>query len=162
MDELSRSFPQGVQYQVVYDPTTNVREGIREVAKTLFEAILLVVIVVVLFLQTWRASVIPLVAVPVSVVGTFAVMRAFGFSINTLSLSPALSAILLRKHGAAPDRLTRALDFLFGWLFRRFNRLFARGSDGYSRLAGRVVRRRGRALVVYAALVAVTVFAFSK
>src|SRR4051794_13141571 len=65
MDELSRSFPQGMEHRVVYDPTVNVREGIIEVAKTLFEAILLVVVVVVLFLQTWRASVIPLVAVPV-------------------------------------------------------------------------------------------------
>ncbi|HVY38546.1 MAG TPA: efflux RND transporter permease subunit, partial [Polyangia bacterium] len=93
MDQLSRNFPQGIQYQVVYDPTTNVREGIAEVAKTLFEAILLVVIVVVLFLQTWRASIIPLVAVPVSVVGTFAVLLAFGFSINTLSLFGLVLAI---------------------------------------------------------------------
>jgi len=93
MDELSRSFPQGVAYEVVYDPTTNVREGIDEVAKTLFEAILLVVVVVVLFLQTWRASIIPLVAVPVSIVGTFAVLLAFGFSINTLSLFGLVLAI---------------------------------------------------------------------
>src|SRR6476620_10738451 len=93
MDQLSRNFPQGIEYQVVYDPTTNVREGIAEVAKTLFEAILLVVIVVVLFLQTWRASIIPLVAVPVSVVGTFAVLLAFGFSINTLSLFGLVLAI---------------------------------------------------------------------
>src|SRR5206468_5414334 len=71
----------------------NVREGISEVAKTLFEAILLVVIVVVLFLQTWRASIIPLVAVPVSVVGTVAVLLAFGFSINTLSLFGLVLAI---------------------------------------------------------------------
>ena len=217
---------------MVYDPTTYVREGIAEVAKTLFEAILLVVIVVVLFLQTWRASIIPLVAVPVSIVGTFAVLLAFGFSINTLSLfglvlaigivvddaivvvenverniaaglspreasykameevsgpiiaialvlcavfvpvafvsgltgqfyrqfaltiafstiisafnsltlSPALSAILLRPHGVAPDRLTRVLDFLFGWLFRRFNRLFGRASESYGRTAGRIIR----------------------
>ena len=69
------------------------REGIAEVAKTLFEAILLVVIVVVLFLQTWRASIIPLVAVPVSIVGTFAVLLAFGFSINTLSLFGLVLAI---------------------------------------------------------------------
>jgi multidrug efflux pump subunit AcrB len=93
MDQLSRNFPQGIEYQVVYDPTTNVREGIAEVAKTLFEAILLVVIVVVLFLQTWRASIIPLVAVPVSIVGTFAVLLAFGFSINTLSLFGLVLAI---------------------------------------------------------------------
>jgi multidrug efflux pump len=254
MEQLSRNFPQGVGYQVVYDPTTNVREGITEVAKTLFEAILLVVIVVVLFLQTWRASIIPLVAVPVSIVGTFAVLLVFGFSINTLSLfglvlsigivvddaivvvenverniaaglspreasykameevsrpiiaialvlcavfvpvafvsgltgqfyrqfaltiafstvisainsltlSPALSAILLRRHGAEPDRLTRLLDFLFGWLFRRFNRLFARGSDSYGRAAGRVIRRRGTALVVYVGLLVVTAFGFSR
>ncbi|HEU5219568.1 MAG TPA: efflux RND transporter permease subunit, partial [Gemmatimonadales bacterium] len=73
MRELSAGFPQGVEYRIVYDPTINVRDGIREVIKTLLEAVLLVVIVVVLFLQTWRASVIPLVAVPVSIVGTFAV-----------------------------------------------------------------------------------------
>jgi multidrug efflux pump len=254
MKELSRNFPQGVAYQVVYDPTTNVREGIREVAKTLFEAILLVVVVVVLFLQTWRASVIPLVAVPISIVGTFAVMLAFGFSINTLSLfglvlaigivvddaivvvenvernieaglsprdashqamrevsrpivaialvlcavfvpvafvsgltgqfyrqfaltiafstvisainsltlSPALSAILLRPHGTPPDRLTRVIDFLFGWLFRLFNRAFGRGSRSYGGVVGRVIRRRGLVLAMYAVLVAVTGFSFSR
>jgi len=254
MTALSRNFPQGVAYQVVYDPTTNVREGIREVAKTLFEAILLVVVVVVLFLQTWRASVIPLVAVPISIVGTFAVMLAFGFSINTLSLfglvlsigivvddaivvvenvernieaglsprdashqamrevsrpivaialvlcavfipvafvsgltgqfyrqfaltiafstvisainsltlSPALAAILLRPHGTPPDRLTRVIDLLFGWLFRLFNRVFRRGSQGYGSVVGGVIRRRGLVLAMYAVLVAVTGFSFSR
>jgi hydrophobe/amphiphile efflux-1 (HAE1) family protein len=254
MSDLSRNFPEGVEFRIVYDPTVNVREGISEVAKTLFEAILLVVVVVVLFLQTWRASVIPLVAVPVSIVGTFAVLLAFGFSINTLSLfglvlaigivvddaivvvenvernieaglspreasykameevsrpiiaialvlcavfipvafvsgltgqfyrqfaltiafstvisalnsltlSPALSAILLRRHGAPPDRLTRVLDRLLGWLFRRFNRLFGRGSAAYGRVVGRVTRRRGVALAVYTALIALTVFGFSR
>src|SRR6476661_3958872 len=93
MEELKKNFPEGVQYQIVYDPTTNVRDGIHEVVKTLFEAILLVVLVVVLFLQTWRASVIPLVAVPVSIVGTFAIMLGFGFSINTLSLFGLVLAI---------------------------------------------------------------------
>ena len=219
MQELKANFPQGVDYRIVYDPTVNVRDGIREVVKTLFEAILLVVLVVVLFLQTWRASVIPLVAVPVSIVGTFAILLMSGFSINTLSLfglvlaigivvddaivvvenvernieaglsprdaahkamdevsrpiiaiglvlcavfvpvaflsgltgefyrqfaltiafstvisainsltlSPALSAILLKPHGAAPDRLTRWLDRGLGWLFRPFNRAFSRG-----------------------------------
>ena len=76
MDELKKNFPQGVEYRIVYDPTIFVRDSIREVVQTLLEAILLVVLVVVLFLQTWRASVIPLVAVPVSIVGTFAVMLA--------------------------------------------------------------------------------------
>ena len=78
--------PQGVDYSIVYDPTTFVRDSIKEVVKTLFEAVLLVVLVVILFLQTWRASIIPLLAVPISVVGTFALMLLFGFSINALSL----------------------------------------------------------------------------
>jgi hydrophobe/amphiphile efflux-1 (HAE1) family protein len=254
MEELKQNFPAGVDYRIVYDPTMNVRDGIREVVVTLFEAILLVVIVVVLFLQTWRASIIPLVAVPVSVVGTFAIMLAFGFSINTLSLfglvlsigivvddaivvvenvernialglspreasykameevsrpiiaialvlcavfvpvafvsgltgqfyrqfaltiafstvisavnsltlSPALSALLLRPHGAAPDRPTRVIDRLFGWIFRPFNRLFARGAERYGHTVERTIRRRGLALAVYAGLVALTVFAFSR
>jgi multidrug efflux pump len=254
MEELKKNFPQGVEYQIVYDPTINVRDGIREVVKTLFEAILLVVLVVVLFLQTWRASVIPLVAVPISIVGTFAILLMFGFSINTLSLfglvlaigivvddaivvvenvernieaglspreaahkamdevsrpiiaimlvlcavfvpvaflsgltgefyrqfaltiafstvisainsltlSPALSAILLRPHGAPPDRLTRILDRSFGWLFRPFNRAFSRGSSGYSSAVSRVLGRKGLVLTVYAGLLALTVFGFSK
>ncbi|MFL5401486.1 MAG: efflux RND transporter permease subunit, partial [Gemmatimonadales bacterium] len=93
MEQLKKNFPEGVQYRIVYDPTINVRDGIREVVKTLFEAILLVVLVVVLFLQTWRASIIPLVAVPISIVGTFAVLLIFGFSINTLSLFGLVLAI---------------------------------------------------------------------
>src|SRR5256886_1382896 len=93
MAELQKNFPDGVEHRVVYDPTINVRDGIREVVKTLFEAILLVVLVVVLFLQTWRASVIPLVAVPISIVGTFAILLSFGFSINTLSLFGLVLAI---------------------------------------------------------------------
>ena len=221
MAELSQNFPEGIEYQIVYDPTVFVSESIREVVKTLFEAVLLVVIVVVVFLQTWRASIIPLVAVPMSIIGTFAVMLAFGFSINTLTLfglvlaigivvddaivvvenvernielglaprqaayrameevtgpiiaialvlsavfvpvalvpgftgqfyrqfaltiafstvisafnsltlSPALAAILLRPRDAPPDRLTRVLDRLLGWLFRPFNRGFRAGSE---------------------------------
>jgi len=254
MAELQKNFPDGVEHRVVYDPTINVRDGIREVVKTLFEAILLVVLVVVLFLQTWRASVIPLVAVPVSIVGTFAILLAFGFSINTLSLfglvlaigivvddaivvvenversieaglsprdaahkamdevsrpiiaialvlsavfvpvafvsgltgqfyrqfaltiafstvisalnsltlSPALSAILLRPRGARPDRLTRLLDRLLGWLFRPFNRVFGRGSAGYSGAVARIIRRSAQALAVYAGLVGLTVLGFLK
>src|SRR3989475_2228830 len=218
MAELQKNFPDGVEHRVVYDPTINVRDGIREVVKTLFEAILLVVLVVVLFLQTWRASVIPLVAVPVSIVGTFAILLAFGFSINSLSLfglvlaigivvddaivvvenversieaglsprdaahkamdevsrpiiaialvlvavfgpvafvsgltgqfyrqfaltiaistvisafnsltlSPALAAVLLKPHDARPDVLARVMNSLFGRFFKRFNRGFAR------------------------------------
>ena len=254
MEELKKNFPQGVEYRIVYDPTINVRDGIREVVKTLFEAILLVVLVVVLFLQTWRASIIPLVAVPVSIVGTFAILLMFGFSINTLSLfglvlaigivvddaivvvenvernieaglsprdaahkamdevsrpiiaiglvlcavfvpvaflsgltgefyrqfaltiafstvisainsltlSPALSAILLKPHGAPPDGLTRLLDRGLGWLFRPFNRAFTRGSAGYGNAVRRVLRKSGIALAVYAGLLALTLVGFKK
>jgi hydrophobe/amphiphile efflux-1 (HAE1) family protein len=254
MNELKQNFPQGVEYRIVYDPTVNVRDGIREVVITLFEAILLVVLVVVLFLQTWRASIIPLVAVPVSIVGTFAILLAFGFSINTLSLfglvlaigivvddaivvvenvernieaglsprdaahkamdevsrpivaislvlcavfvpvaflsgltgefyrqfaltiafstvisainsltlSPALSAILLKPRHAPPDRLTRWLDRGLGWLFRPFNRAFASGSASYGSAVNRVIRKSGIALAVYAGLLALTLFGFNK
>jgi hydrophobe/amphiphile efflux-1 (HAE1) family protein len=254
MEQLKKNFPQGVEYRIVYDPTINVRDGIREVVKTLFEAILLVVIVVVLFLQTWRASIIPLVAVPISIVGTFAVLLAFGFSINTLSLfglvlaigivvddaivvvenvernieaglsprdashqameevsgpiiaiglvlcavfvpvaflsgltgefyrqfaltiafstvisalnsltlSPALSAILLRSREAPPDRLTRVLDRALGWFFRPFNRVFKRGSERYGSAVASVIRRSAIALVVYAGLLGLTVLGFDR
>ncbi len=246
MQELKREFPEGVDYQIVYDPTVFVRGSIHAVVHTLLEAILLVVLVVIVFLQTWRASVIPLIAVPVSLVGTFAVMHVFGFSLNALSLfglvlaigivvddaivvvenverniglglepleatrkamrevtgpivatalvlcavfvptafisgltgqfykqfaltiaistvisafnsltlSPALSALLLKEHGAAPDRLTRILDGLLGGFFRPFNRFFARFSARYVGAVGRVVRGAGIALFVYGGLVA--------
>ena len=93
MEELKKNFPEGVDYSVVYDPTVFVRHSIEAVVHTLLEAILLVVIVVILFLQTWRASIIPLAAVPVSLVGTFAVMLALGFTINNLSLFGLVLAI---------------------------------------------------------------------
>src|SRR6185369_683273 len=93
MAELKKTMPEGVDYTIVYDTTQFVRASIESVVHTLLEAVVLVVIVVVLFLQTWRASIIPLLAVPVSVVGTFAVMHAFGFSINALSLFGLVLAI---------------------------------------------------------------------
>jgi multidrug efflux pump len=93
MAELKKDFPEGVDYDVVYDPTQFVRESIKAVIHTLLEAIALVVVVVIVFLQTWRASIIPLLAVPVSIIGTFAVMLGFGFSINTLSLFGLVLAI---------------------------------------------------------------------
>ncbi len=93
MAELKKSFPQGVDYEIVYDPTIFVRGSIEAVVHTLFEALILVVLVVVLFLQTWRASIIPLAAVPVSLIGTFAVMHMFGFSLNALSLFGLVLAI---------------------------------------------------------------------
>lgn len=90
---LSEDFPSGVEYDIVYDPTIFVRDSIDAVIKTLIEAIILVVIVVILFLQTWRASIIPLIAVPISLIGTFAVMQLLGVSINTLSLFGLVLAI---------------------------------------------------------------------
>jgi multidrug efflux pump len=93
MAELAKDFPEGVEYSIVYDPTQFVRESIDSVIHTLLEAVVLVALVVIVFLQTWRASIIPLLAVPVSVVGAFAVMLAFGFSINTLSLFGLVLAI---------------------------------------------------------------------
>ncbi len=93
LDELAKRFPPGVSYRADYDATIFVRESIAAVVHTLFEAIALVVLVVILFLQTWRASIIPLIAVPVSVVGTFAVLYLLGFSINTLSLFGLVLAI---------------------------------------------------------------------
>jgi Cation/multidrug efflux pump len=93
MAELKQRFPRGLDYTIVYDPTVSVRESIHEVQKTLFEAIALVVLVVLIFLQTWRAAIIPLIAIPVSLIGTFAAMKGFGFSINNLSLFGIVLAI---------------------------------------------------------------------
>ena len=86
MEKMQKNFPQGMEYKIAYDPTIFVRASLKSVIITLLEAIALVVIVVIVFLQTWRASIIPLVAVPVSLVGTFALMHYFGFTLNTLTL----------------------------------------------------------------------------
>ena len=93
MDDLSKRFPQGLVYKIVYDPTTFIQQSVDAVQETILEAIFLVVIVVVLFLQTWRAAIIPLVAIPVSLVGTFFLMAMFGFSLNNLSLFGLVLAV---------------------------------------------------------------------
>ena len=93
MDRLAKDFPPGVAYSVVYNPTDFIQSSVDAVVQTLFEAVLLVVIVVILFLQTWRAAIIPIVAIPVSLIGTFAVMAAVGISFNTLSLFGLVLAI---------------------------------------------------------------------
>ncbi|MGD9742379.1 MAG: efflux RND transporter permease subunit, partial [Dongiaceae bacterium] len=93
MAELSKSFPEGVRYDVVYNPTEFIAESVDEVIKTIFEAVALVVLVVILFLQTWRASIIPIAAIPVSLIGTFAVLAAIGYSLNNLSLFGLVLAI---------------------------------------------------------------------
>ena len=244
MDELRPQLPPGVDIVSVYDTTVFVRDSIKSVVTTLIEATLLVVLVVILFLQTWRASIIPLLAVPVSIVGTFAVLYLLGYSINTLTLfglvlaigivvddaivvvenverhielgaspleaahlamkevsgpiiaialvlcavfvpmafltgvtgqfykqfavtiaistvisainsltlSPALAAKLLRAHDAPKDRATRLIDRLFGWAFRPFNRFFNRSSARYEGAVSRALGRRGAVFLVYAAL----------
>lgn len=254
MAEVSKQFPKGVEYRVVYDPTVFVRDSIGAVIKTLLEALALVVIVVVVFLQTWRASIIPLLAVPVSIIGTFALMQAFGFSINTLSLfglvlaigivvddaivvvenverniseglspleasykamrevsgpiiaisltlvavfvpiafvsgltgqfyqqfaltiaistvisafnsltlSPALAALLLRGHDQPKDVLTKVIDALFGWFFRIFNYTFKRSSSAYSSTVSGMLGHKFLAFSFYAVLMAGTVFGFNQ
>ncbi len=93
MDELAKDFPAGLRYDVVYNPTEFIAQSVEEVLKTIFEAVALVVLVVILFLQTWRASIIPIVAIPISLIGTFAVLAALGFSLNNLSLFGLVLAI---------------------------------------------------------------------
>lgn len=252
MVALQETFPPGLSYEIVYDPTVFVRGSIAAVITTLLEAMLLVVLVVLVFLQTWRASIIPLVAVPISIIGTFAVMYLLGISINTLSLfgmvlaigivvddaivvvenvernihrgltpreathvamsevsepiiaialtltavflpiafisgltgqfyqqfaltivistlisafnsltlSPALAAILLRDKNTPPDGLTRTINALFGRFFAWFNRMFDRRSVAYS---GRVTQALGRKsgwVLVYLLLTGATVWGF--
>src|SRR5580692_1629558 len=254
MEELKKNFPDGIDYSVVYDPTVFVRHSIEAVVHTLLEAIALVVIVVIIFLQTWRASIIPLAAVPVSLIGTFAVMLAFGFSINNLSLfglvlaigivvddaivvvenvernialgfspveaskramsevtspiiatalvlcavfvptafisgltgqfykqfaitiaistvisafssltlSPALCAVLLKNHNAPKDWFARFMEKSLGWFFRPFNRAFAWAGNKYSLGVGSVLRKSAVALVVYGGLVVLTAWSLNK
>ncbi len=252
MDELATRFPPGVEYRSIYDTTIFVRDSIKAVVTTLMEAVLLVVLVVILFLQTWRASIIPLIAVPVSIVGTFAALHLLGFSINTLTLfglvlaigivvddaivvvenverhiedgasplaaahlamkevsgpiiaialvlcavfvpmaflsgvtgqfykqfavtiaistvisainsltlSPALAARLLKGHGAPKDALSRLIERLFGRVFRAFNRFFRRNSERYQGSVSLMLGGRGRVFAVYAVLLVATALVF--
>ena len=244
MKQLSKSFPQGVSYEIDYDPTVFVRHSIEAVIHTLFEAVGLVVLVVVLFLQTWRASVIPLVAVPVAIVGTLAALLAAGFSINSLTLfglvlatgivvddaivvvenierkieeglaprpaahaamkevtrpiisimlvlcavfvpvafvsgltgqfyrqfgitiaastlistfnsltlSPALAALLLKPRNAPPDWFQRGINRVLGRFFGLFNRTFERASVGYGHGVRRIVGARWAVLGIFVIL----------
>jgi multidrug efflux pump len=248
MAELSKNFPEGIKYEIVYDPTIFVRDSIKAVIETLTEALLLVVLVVIVFLQTWRASIIPLIAVPVSIIGTFGLMLAFGFSINALSLfglvlaigivvddaivvvenvernirgglapreatykameevsgpiiaialvlvsvfapiafitgltgefykqfaltiaistvisainsltlSPALAALLLKPHGAKPDVLTRGMNRVLGGFFSRFNRFFEKSGNNYVRGVRGVLAHKSVVMSVFAGLLVVT------
>ncbi|WP_119422886.1 efflux RND transporter permease subunit [Desertibaculum subflavum] len=93
MEQLSKSFPPGLRYDIKYNPTEFIQQSVDAVVDTIFEAVVLVVLVVILFLQTWRASLIPIIAIPISLIGTFAVLAAFGFSLNNLSLFGLVLAI---------------------------------------------------------------------
>src|SRR6266480_2504864 len=178
MERLKKSFPEGVDYKIVYDPTVFVRESIQAVGHTFVEALILVVIVVLVFLQTWRASIIPLLALPVSLIGTFSIMLALGFSLNTLSLFGLVlaigivvdDAIVVVENvernialGLEPHEATRrAMEFAFGWFFRLFNRFFGRASSGYGILVTRTLRSSAIAVVVYAGLIGLTILGFSR
>ncbi len=254
MEKMKSRFPEGLEYKLVYDTVVFVQQSIDAVIMTLFEAILLVVLVVVVFLQNWRATIIPLLAVPVSLIGTFAVMAAMGLSLNTLSLfglvlaigivvddaivvvenverhiamglsardatrkamdevvgpiiatslvlvavfvptafitgvsgafykqfaltiaistvistfnsltlSPALCALMLDRAHGNKDKLTRLIDRLFGWFFSAFNKFFNLFSEGYARLVGRLIRMTAVVLVCYVGLNALNFLAFEK
>lgn len=86
MEEIAKTMPQGIEYRIIYDPTQFIKKSIEEIYKTIFEAVILVVLVIMIFLQNWRAAIIPVVAIPVSLIGTFAVMSALGASLNNLTL----------------------------------------------------------------------------
>lgn len=252
--ELAEDFPEDLEYRIIYDPTQFIQQSIDEVQFSLLHAIFFVVLVIVIFLQSWRAAIIPLLAIPISLIGTFAMMAVMGFSLNnltlfglvlaigivvddaivvveniqrnidegknpvtaayaamtevtgaviattlvmvaifvptafipgisgqfyqqfaltiagsviistivSLSLSPALSAILLRPTNAPQDRFTRAYMFLFGWFFKGFNWGFDKFTRGYTGIVRRVVRFGFAALLVYAGLLALTWLGFSK
>jgi multidrug efflux pump len=252
MEKLKVNFPQGVEYRIVYDTTVFIDESIHAVYHTLFEAIVLVFLVVLIFLQNWRATIIPMIAVPVSLVGTFAVMSMMGFSLNNLSLfglvlaigivvddaivvvenverylamgfspleasrkamdevsgpvigialvlcavfvptaflagisgqfykqfaltiaastlisafnsltlSPALCALMLKGHGHGRDPLTKGLDFTLGWFFKGFNWGFDRTITGYGGAVRLLLRTSIIVLLVYGGLLALTVKMF--
>lgn len=254
MLKLKPHFPEGLDYKMVYDTVVFVQQSIKAVSKTLFEALLLVVLVVVIFLQNWRATIIPLLAVPVSLIGTFAVMSVMGLSLNTLSLfglvlaigivvddaivvvenverhiglglsardatrkamkevvgpivatalvlvavfvptafitgvsgafykqfaltitvstvisafnsltlSPALCALLLDRAHAEKDKFTCLIDYCLGWFFTGFNRFFGRFSLAYSGLVGRLIRMTSVVLFIYAGLCGLNFWVFEK
>ncbi len=253
MDELAKDFPDGFEHRIVYNPTKFIEESVAAVIQTLFEAVLLVVLVIVIFLQSWRAAIIPLAAIPVSLVGTFAIMGPLGFSLNNLSLfglvlaigivvddaivvvenvqrnieeglapraaarkamgevsgpiiamslvlvavfvptafisgisgqfyrqfaltiagatmisminsltlSPALCAILLKERAERKGFVAKAWWVLTGWFFWLFNKTFDKSSVVYAAAVRRLVRMSAVALAVYVGLLGLTGFMFN-
>ncbi len=253
MADLSKSFPKGIEYRIVYNPTEFIQRSVDELIKTIYEAVLLVVIVVLVFLQTWRATIIPVVAIPVSLIGTFFVMAALGFSINnltlfglvlavgivvddaivvvenverkmederlsprdaafatmnevgvalisialvlcavfiptaflqgivgqfyrqfaltiavatvisafnSLTLSPALCALVLRSREEKERPRRFDLSFLTNWFFNGFDRIFRALEHAYSRFVAVIVRVTPLMLVIYAALIGTAAYLF--
>ncbi len=252
MQELSRDFPEGLTYGVGYDTTPYIRESVAEVFKSLRDSVILVAIVVLIFLQGWRAAIIPLIAVPVAIIGTFAAMAVVGFSlnnltlfglvlaigivvddaivvveaveyhierglapraaaikamsqvsgpiiavgfvlasvfipcafisgivgqffrqfaltiamstvfstINSLSLSPALAALLLKPRHGKQDLFTRLVNFVFGWLFRVFNLGVTTSTNVYLSLVGKFLRVPVLVLTVYGGLLCLTFWGY--
>ncbi len=254
MAELEKDFPDGLEYEIVYNPTEFVAESISAVYHTIFEAVALVILVIIVFLQTWRAAAIPIVAIPVSLIGTFAVMSAMGFSLNNLSLfglvlaigivvddaivvveniernlekglsprdaarasmdevggalvsialvlgavfvptafltgitgqffrqfaltiavatfismfvsltlSPALGAMLLRSKDQPQGHFGRLWNLVLGPFFRLFNRAFEWLSGSYARRVCQVSRRPAAMLVIFVILLGLTVFGYQR
>ncbi len=253
MSEMSQEFPQGIGYEIAYNPTDYVEQSIDEVIETLFLTTVCVVLTVFMFLHGWRPTIIPVIAIPISLIGTFAVMQVFGVTLNTLSLfglvlaigivvddaivvvenverlmaegmaareathkamdevgsaliattlvliavfvptvfvpgisgqfyqqfaltisistaistfvsltlSPALCALLLQPKQAAKNRFGRLIDLLFGWFFRLFNRSFDWTSNVYAGIVGRLVKKSAIAIVIYAVLLVCTGLSFN-
>ncbi|MEM6899777.1 MAG: multidrug efflux RND transporter permease subunit [Pseudomonadota bacterium] len=254
MEEMSRDFPDDLVYKIIYDPTTFIQQSIDAVGLTLLQAIFFVVVVIIVFLQSWRAAVIPLLAIPISLIATFAVMQLLGFSLNnltlfglvlaigivvddaivvveniqrniddgkrpvqaafdsmsevtgaiiatslvmiaifvptsfipgisgqfyqqfaltiagsviistfvSLSLSPALGALLLRPSDGKADAFTKVYMFLFGWFFKGFNWLFEKVTLGYTGVIRRIVRLGFAVVIIYGGILGLTFFGFTK
>lgn len=252
MAEMSRDFPQGLSYEIAYNPTDYVEQSINEVTETLFFTTVFVILTVFMFLHGWRPTIIPVIAIPISLIGTFAVMQSLGVTLNTLSLfglvlaigivvddaivvvenverliaegmtpraathkamdevgsaliattlvliavfvptvfvpgisgqfyqqfaltisistaistfvsltlSPALCAILLKPKDAPRNNFGRWVDFLFGWFSRWFNRSFDFTSNAYAGIIGRLVKKSGMAIVIYLVLLVCTGLSF--
>jgi HAE1 family hydrophobic/amphiphilic exporter-1 len=249
--QLAKDFPAGLEYEIAYDPTVFVQESVDAVYRTIFEAVILVVLVIVLFLQSWRAAIIPIVAIPVSLIGTFALMAALGYSLNnltlfglvlaigivvddaivvveniernlelgkspreaahitmdevgsalvsmalvlaavfvptaflggipgqffsqfaitistaviisgfnSLTLSPALGALVMKPKGEPKGRVGRAMDRVVQPVYGAFNRIYDAGENRYQALVGRIIHRPKPTAAVFAVLLVLTAFA---